>query len=111
MLHISGTTISMTRGDTAKILLTLSQANDTPYVPAEGDAIRFAVKRNYSDTRALLKIDVPTDETPLVLHIKPTDTKKLPYGTYKYDIQLTKADGTVDTFIDRATFTLTEEVE
>ncbi len=110
MLNVQGTTISMTRGDTAKILLTLTQYNDTPYEPVEGDAIRFALKKNYTDVRTLLKIDIPT-ELPLILHIKPSDTKKLPYGSYKYDIQLSRADGTIDTFIERATFTLTEEVE
>jgi len=110
MLNVQGTTISMTRGDTAKILLTLTQYNDTPYEPVEGDTIRFALKRNYTDARTLMKIDIPA-EIPLILHIKPSDTKKLPYGSYKYDIQLSRADGTIDTFIDRATFTLTEEVE
>lgn len=111
MLQISGTSISMTRGDTAKIQIELSQSDGTPYTPGAGDVIRFAVKRLYTDTRTLLKIDIPTTESPIVLEIKPTDTKKLPYGTYKYDIQLTRADGTVDTFVDRASFVLTEEIE
>lgn len=110
MLNVQGTNITMTRGDTAKILLTLTQYNDTPYQPIEGDTIRFALKKSYSDSRTLMKIDIPA-VLPLILHIKPSDTKKLAYGVYKYDIQLTRADGTVDTFIDRATFTLTEEVE
>jgi hypothetical protein len=44
------------------------------------------------------------------LVINPEDTKNLAFSSYVYDIELTKEDGTVDTFIDRAKIKITEEV-
>ena len=46
----------------------------------------------------------------MTLTLQPSDTKNLPFGNYVYDIELTTADGFVDTFIGPATFTLTGEV-
>lgn len=43
--QISGTTISLTRGDT--LLLTIKLTKDgKPYTPQDGDKIRFALKKN-----------------------------------------------------------------
>ena len=111
MLKISGTTITLTRGDSANILLDLQYKNSgESYVPEEGDSIRFAMKKTYSDLLpSLVLVNIPIDS--LILHISPEDTKYLAYGDYKYDIQLTKANGDIDTFIDLATFIITEEVE
>lgn len=42
--QISGTTISLTRGDT--LLLTIKLTKDgKPYTPQDGDKIRFALKK------------------------------------------------------------------
>lgn len=110
MLKISGTTISLTRGDSAKIELFLTYKNGDTYEPREGDSIRFAVKKSFNDlVPPLLIINIPTDT--LLLHITPEQSKQLAYGSYKYDIQMTTADGDVDTFIDKATFIVTEEVD
>ena len=111
MLTINGSTIRLTRGDSAIIEITLAYQDGTAFKPERGDEIRFALKKNYADSKTLLKIEVPTEELPLLLRFRPSDTKRLDYGSYKYDLQLTRADGTVDTFIDRATFIVTEEVE
>lgn len=109
MLKIKGSKIMLTRGDTAQILITLKDSNGDNYVPQEGDVIRFAAKKNYSDETPVIEINVPVDTLYLV--INPEDTKSLPFGEYKYDIQITRADGVIDTFIDRAEFWITEEVE
>ena len=47
----------------------------------------------------------------LFLSKKPSDTADLNFGKYVYDIQLTKANGKVDTFITKATLKLSEEVD
>ena len=39
------------------------------------------------------------------------DTKNLDFGTYVYDLQITFADGTVDTFISKSILKLEEEVD
>lgn len=108
MLKINNKTITMTRGDTAKITVSITTSDGSPYIPQAGDSIRFAVKKRYTDEEVLINKDIPIDT--LLLVIEPEDTKPLRFGSYKYDIQITMADGTIDTFIDRADFVLTEEI-
>lgn len=105
---VSGTTISLTRGDTCNIRVSITDAQDCPYVPSEGDSVRFAMKARYEDPKPLLVIDIPTDT--MVLAIRPEDTKDLTFGAYVYDIQLTKATGEVDTFITKSKIKILEEV-
>jgi hypothetical protein len=109
MQKLAGKTIKLTRGDTMRIKLDLHMQNGDEYIPSERDEIRFAVKKSYYDAEPLLLIPIPNDS--LILTINPEDTKPLDFGTYVYDIQITFADGSVDTFIDRAKFIVTEEVE
>ena len=107
---IVGTTITLTKGDTFKRTLTLrNKATGETYTPVEGDSIRFAAKKRYNDETCLIYRDIPIDT--MLLHIEPDDTKDLATGNYVYDIQLTYANGDVDTFIDKAKLILTEEVE
>ena len=108
MHSIDGNNITLTRGDTLMLQLQLTRGGET-YTPAQGDSIRFAMKRKYTDndSTALVK-NIPTDT--LVLEIEPNDTKELPMNkTYVYDIQLTDANGRVDTFVG-GNFELTNEV-
>ena len=80
--------ISLTRGDTFKAKVTITDSEGAPYQPNEGDKIRFAMKKDYDDE----------------------DTKSLEFGKYVYDVELTKVNGDVDTFITKARIDLTEEV-
>ena len=114
MFEVNGTDIKLTRGDSFYCQLTVNQGDD-PYEFQEGDSLRFALKRklmlpggkDYVDTDALITKEIPTDT--LILSLAPADTKGLTFGSYDYDIQLTFADGAVDTFIS-GTFTITPEV-
>ena len=112
MVDVKGTTITITRGDSAIIGVQIYNSDGTEYVPVEGDSIRFAVKKNYSDVEPLILKDIPISSMEFVL--MPEDTKELDSGPirgkYKYDIELTRADGMVDTFIPRADFIVLEEV-
>ena len=102
--------ITLTRGDTLLVTLTITDGNDA-YNPMPGDVIRFAMSKKYKSKpgyELLLMKPIPTDT--LILELLPEDTAELQYGTYNYDIQLTRSDGRVDTFIS-STITLTEEVE
>lgn len=116
MISIKGTTISMTRGDTLIVQVDITRDGE-PYVPQAGDTVRFAMKHQkmnaqkseYQDAAPLLTVDIPTDT--LVLRIDSDVTKPFGFGDYVYDIQLTYADGTVDTFIADATIALTPEVD
>lgn len=110
MVKISGTTITMTRGDSLVVFLDLENSDGTTYEPDDGDYIRFAMKQSFDDSvPPILVKEIPTDTMKLILD--PADTKQLTYGQYRYDIQITTADGLVDTFIDRAVLIITEEVD
>jgi len=101
--------ITLTRGDTFKATISIANPDGTPYEPEEGDSIRFALKKRYEDDNVLIEKPIPTDT--LILVLEPEDTKPLMFGDYVFDIQLTKANGDVDTFITKSRLTLTEEVE
>lgn len=108
-VKISGTTIKMTRGDTLRAELTLKDEEGNVYTPIQGDVIRFAMKREYDDAEPIINRVIPNDTMELVIY--PEDTKNLPQpSNYVYDIELTFANGDVDTFIDKAKLMLTEEV-
>lgn len=109
MVNITGTTIKMTRGDTLRVILTLKDEEGNTYIPVSGDQIRFAMKRSYNDSTPILLKVIPNDT--LELWLEPDDTKNLPQpSSYVYDIEITYANGDVDTFIDKAKLQLTEEV-
>ena len=112
MVEVNGTTITMVRGDTLSLQLTIKNADGTTYTPASTDAIRFALKKNYSDANPILNKTIPYNT--LTLTLVPNDTKTLGMGDidgrYHYDIEITKADGTVDTIIPRSDFIILEEV-
>lgn len=111
----SNNVIKMTRGDTVSLDVVLYEG-DVPYEPEVGDSIRFALKQDllnvpgteYEDVVPLIIKTIPTDT--MKLNILPADTKDLGFGEYVYDVELTKADGTVDTFIPATKFCILPEV-
>lgn len=107
MHRISGNNITLTRGDTLQLKVEMFNGG-TEYTPQAGDVVRFALKKDYGDANPILNITIPN--ATQVLTIEPTDTKTLEFGQYVYDIEITKADGTVDTFIYEAAFTIAPEV-
>lgn len=107
---LEGTTITLTKGDTFKRTLSLKKkTTKEPYIPVSGDYIRFAAKKKYKDEECVILFQIPNDT--MLLHITPQMTEDLAVGEYVYDIELTYANGDVDTFIDRAKLILTEEVD
>ena len=57
---VSGTMITLTRGDTFSALITITDLNDNQYIPMNGDRIRFAMKNDYNDETPLLIKEIPT---------------------------------------------------
>lgn len=111
MVSINGSTITMTRGDTLNVRLEICYADGTPYVVRAGDVVRFALKQRYTDEEALISREIPHDTMTLRLEASETKQLRAGWAPYVYDVQITMEDGTVDTFIDRAKFIVTEEVE
>ena len=106
---VSGTTIMMTRGDTAKFQITIKYLEDgTEYIPLHDDTIRFTMKKYLSDKSPLIVKEVPT--TTCVLQIDPEDTSSLKFGEYHYNIELIHSDGETDTFITDSIMQITPEV-
>lgn len=104
MFKIESTTIKITRGDSAEFDISISDASGQPYELQEGDTVEFTVKENVYSNKALIH------KTGTQVIITPEDTKNLSYKRYVYDIQVTLADGTVDTIIPPSTFEVLSEV-
>ena len=96
MYKINGTEIKLVRGDSFFCEVTMKIGSST-YEPSSGDVVRFAMKKDYKNATVLIEKVIPNNT--LLLHLEPDDTKQLPFSDYVYDIELTKANGDVDTFI------------
>lgn len=105
MLYVEGNTIRLTRGDTAFLTVPITAAGEE-YTMQSGDTLVMSVKKTVND--AEYSFQKVADGN--VIHILPDDTKTLPFGKYKYDLQLNTADGDVYTLIDVDTFEIMAEV-
>lgn len=109
MVSIVDNAITLVRGDTLEIPIYLKTKKGDPYIPAEGDIIRFALKESYDDNSpVLIKKTIPNDT--MLLHLDPCDTQGLVARkkSYVYDIELTTAHGYVDTIIRSVVYILEE---
>jgi hypothetical protein len=114
VLKVYGTdkkNIEMTRGDSETIQITFK--NGGAIVPfAAGDTVCFSVKESVNTNQYIFQVKCTIFEADgsAIIQIKPSDTKNCKFKTYKYDIQLTKADGTVTTIIEPHEFRVGEEI-
>lgn len=104
MFGITGTTITITRGDTAEITFEIKNADGTAFEPSEGDEVVFTVKESTVSETVLIQ------KTGTSINILSSDTSALPYGVYVYDVQVTLATGQKNTVIEPSPFIITEEV-
>ena len=102
--------IALIRGDS--LILTLNCLYEKqPYEFDEGDTAIFTIRRSYKESqngKPIIQKVIDVVNNPELI-IEPHDTSVLPYGNYKYDIQLNFADGVVDTVL-MGTFSLEKEV-
>lgn len=107
MYTVKGTSIRLVVGDTFAAQIALTK-NGNEYELQEGDEIRFAMKKTYKCSTCLImkQIDINT----MILKLDPEETEGLQVGSYVYDIQVTFANGDVDTVIS-GSFSLLPEVE
>lgn len=107
-IAVDDNVISLTRGDSL-VLYVCATKNDEEVKFSEGDKLRFALNREKNlRTDPIIYKDI--DISTMLLKLEPSDTKDLDIGTYYYDIELTTADGFVDTFIGPTKFKITSEV-
>lgn len=109
MLSSQGTNITITRGDSAYITISITDSKGNPYTPGPNDKIRAQVRQDPTSTKVLFESEIPYDT--LVWHIKPEDTAQAQMGkTYVYDMEIETAEGDVFTFIPLSSFTVSKEV-
>ena len=107
--------ISITRGDSAQITLTIrDRVTGQQFVPGPDDRLTFTVKQELSDEVPLvvktLDNGIVRREQECLLLLVPEDTARLPFGTYRYDVELVLASGYTDTVIPPSQFIVTGEV-
>ena len=110
MVSVVNNTITMVRGDTVEIPVTIRTRDGEKFIPSEGDVIRFALKDKYDDnTPVLIRKVLPNDT--LILRLESCETKEIMARKkpYVYDVELTTANGYVDTVV-RGFVNILEEV-
>ena len=103
MLKIVNNKIYLVRGDSGTITVTVRNADGTERAIREDDEILMTV-------RVTPASEILFQKTGPEITIEPEDTAALAFDTYCYDIQMTLADGTVDTIIPKHDFIVMEEV-
>lgn len=99
--------IELTRGDTARLSVSVTNDDGEEYEIQSDDTLTLSIKKSVNDAEALVTKTVVGINH---FHIEPKDTSGLDFGKYKYDVQLTTADGDVHTVITPSTFKITQEV-
>ncbi len=102
MLSISGSTITLTRGDSAHIKVPILESDGiTPYLVQEGDEVRIQVRvgrvKDANAPALVFEGDISIEEGVPVWTISPLQST-LDCKTYYYDAQITLADGDVCTY-------------
>lgn len=105
MFQISGKTIKITRGDTG--LFTLNIMSDGQPYDYSGDTVLFTVKKSVNTAEVLFQKTIEYGQTVVV---EPECTASLPYGKFVYDVQVTTAQGIVNTVITPHPFIVAPEV-
>jgi hypothetical protein len=105
MLKISGNKISLTRGDSAYITLSIDD-----YELNDGDVVRVQVRDIPNTGELLVEGDVDVSGEEIVWHIYPYQTSNLEVKTYYWDAQLETSNGDIFTFIPASPFKLLDEV-
>lgn len=111
MLRINNNDITLTRGDTLTLTVTLTNMDGEPYEPESGDSIRFAVSTGYfGDSNYALHFEQSIPADSMTFTMPATETGNLEYKEYNYDIEITHSDGCIDTVIS-GKLTITGEVK
>lgn len=97
MYKITGTTISMKKGDTFICEVTIYDAEGNEYTPKAGETVTFELRKTYWD--ATPKITKSLDTETMILQLAPADTEELATGRYEYTITIVLQGGIKDTFI------------
>lgn len=107
---ISGSDISMIRGDTEQLTVTCQTEDGQPRPFAAGDKVTFTVAFRVGGETVLQKTAEEFPEGAAVFTLTHEDTNGLQAMEYRYDVQLTAGDGTVKTIVPPGRFVLEGDV-
>ena len=101
----------MTRGDTENITVALYDTSNVLVPLVVGDTVYLTVKESSkTEDIVLQKIVTTFIDGKAIIQISHLDTSDKNYGTYLYDVQLTRASGTVTTLVRPSEFKIEGEV-
>ncbi len=104
-MKLTGTNISMIRGDTETLTIRCSE----PFIT--GDTVYMTVRESAeSDVEFQERVTSFGAEGEAVINIAHADTEGMAFGEYVYDVQVTRGDGRVKTLVPKSRFTLEEEI-
>lgn len=109
MLKVEDNKIYITRGDTARFKIELTDEDGELYVPKENDHIYFRLKQ-YTDKPGIL-LEKEIDITTLSLSIEEADTINFSAGSYYYEVEVVSDDNYHFTAITKTLFKITTEIE
>lgn len=109
--------ITIIRGDSGYVTVPLVEITEdehgeqveTPYTLKEGETLRFAAAKKYGASENECFIIRQIEGPEMKLYFYPEDTKPQKFGTYKYDLEFTNAEGFVDTIL-KSELIIAEEV-
>lgn len=109
---VDGTNLSMFRGDSESLTITLYDALGNIVDFIAGDTVYFTVKESMqTNVKTLQKIVKEFRDGKAIIEIEPNDTDSLSFSKpYIYDIQLTSIEGKVTTIVPPSRFTLKGDV-
>lgn len=100
MIYSSGTSLSIPQGDSGSILLKKEDPAGDPLNFEAGEIIRFGVKKTMTSPYLIFKEQtVMNPMTSVEIVLLPEDTQTMETTIYKYDIEITKPNGDVDTVV------------
>lgn len=110
-MNILGTDVTMIRGDTEAMKVSLSDELGTKINLVTGDKVYLTIKQNAgTDEKVFQKVVTVFDDGEALIPINPEDTKGVKPQTYVYDIQVNRGTGDVKTVIPKSNFTILEDV-
>ena len=97
ILNKASVNVSVTRGDSASIPLTVTKADGSQFMPdsTAGEKITFTVRQGAKgeDYPALIQKDI----TGTRIEIEPEDTENLDYGSYIFDVEVKYMEDELET--------------
>jgi len=108
---VNGNNISMTRGDSETITISCTNTDSQAIPFVEGDTVYLTMKKSVGNMEKILqKIITVFINGRAIIELNPEDTKNLEVRSYVYDIQLTRASGSVTTLVKPSKFIIEGEV-